>query len=478
MSVAAVAGSVAAALGSAADALAAAGVESPRLDAELLLERATGSDRARLAAAPEAGVTAPAAREFGAMVRRRLRREPLAYILGTKGFRRIELGVDRRVLIPRPETELLVELALDLDPATVLDVGTGSGAIALALADELRATAITATDTSLDALAVAQANRERLGLGDRVQLAYGSVEPGRVDLLVANLPYVSDGEWQGLAPGDPRVRASRGAGQRPDRARVDRVAARRGRRRARAAAGDRARGRVRPGADRGRARAPRRVRADRDSPRPRRDRPGCSRMGVSDAFDACVLGGGVALFPADGLYGLACDPTRAEAIERIHGLKGRDDGKPAAVMYFSPLAMREVLSALGPRTRDALGAMLPGPVTLVVANPQRRYPLACREDPERLGLRLIGGTLAGAAAAAFQTSANRSGEPAPARLGDVDAAIRAGVDLEIDGGELTGMPSTVVDITGIEGGGEPVILREGALSSQEALRRLDPARGC
>ena len=186
----------------------------------------------------------------------------------------------------------------------------------------------------------------------------------------------------------------------------------------------------------------------------------------------------MALFPADGLYGLACDPTRAEAIDRIHGLKGRDDGKPAAVMYFSPLAMREVLSALGPRTRDALGAMLPGPVTLVVANPQRRYPLACREDPERLGLRLIGGTLAGAAAAAFQTSANRSGEPAPARLGDVDAAIRAGVDLEIDGGELTGMPSTVVDITGIEGGGEPVILREGALSSQEALRRLDPARGC
>ena len=124
-------------------------------------------------------------------------------------------------------------------------------------------------------------------------------------------------------------------------------------------------------------------------------------MGVSDAFDACVLGGGVALFPADGLYGLACDPTRAEAIDRIHGLKGRDDGKPAAVMYFSPLAMREVLSALGPRTRDALGAMLPGPVTLVVANPQRRYPLACREDPERLGLRLIGGTLAGAAAAAL-----------------------------------------------------------------------------
>ncbi len=199
-------------------------------------------------------------------------------------------------------------------------------------------------------------------------------------------------------------------------------------------------------------------------------------MGLSDDLDGCVLGGGVALFPADGLYGLACDPTRAEAIERIHRIKRRDDGKPAAVMYFSPLAMREVVAALGPRTRDALGAMLPGPVTLVVANPERLYPLACREDPERLGLRLIGGPLAGASCAAFQTSANRSGEPAPARFADVDPVIVAAVDLAIDGGELTGLPSTVVDVTGIERGEEPVILREGALSREEALRRLEPAR--
>ena len=166
MSRPAVAGSVASALGSAVDALAAAGVESPRLDAELLLERATGHDRARLVANPEAGVEAGAAREFGAMVRRRLRREPIAYILGSKGFRRIELEVDRRVLIPRPESELLVELALELEPATVLDVGTGSGAIALAIANELPGPAIVATDTSLDALAVAKANRDRLGLTD------------------------------------------------------------------------------------------------------------------------------------------------------------------------------------------------------------------------------------------------------------------------------------------------------------------------
>ena len=113
------------------------------------------------------------------------------------------------------------------------------------------------------------------------------------------------------------------------------------------------------------------------------------------ALERCVAEGGVAVFPADGLYGLACDPLDAAAIERIHRIKGRDDGKPSAVMYFSPLAMRELVDGLGPRTRDAVGALLPGPVTLVVANPERRYPLACREDPERLGVRLIAGPLAG-----------------------------------------------------------------------------------
>ena len=189
------------------------------------------------------------------------------------------------------------------------------------------------------------------------------------------------------------------------------------------------------------------------------------------ALDHCILGDGVALFPADGLYGLGCDPTSAVAIERVHRIKGRDDRKPSAVMYFSPLAMRELVAALGPRTRDALGALLPGAVTLVVANPQRRYPLACREDPDRLGVRLIEGPLAGAACAIFQTSANRSGEPAPFRFATVAPEILAAVDLAIDGGELTGLPSTVVDLTAIEAGGgeggEPVILREGAIGAAE-----------
>jgi L-threonylcarbamoyladenylate synthase len=191
-----------------------------------------------------------------------------------------------------------------------------------------------------------------------------------------------------------------------------------------------------------------------------------------EALERCISSGGVALFPADTLYGLACDPSRADAVARIHAIKGRDEGKPSAVMFFAPLAMREILSALGPRTREALGALLPGPVTAVVANPQHRYPLACRDDPERLGLRLIEGPLAGTVCAVFQTSANRSGQPAPSRFEDVDAAILDGVDLAIDGGELGGAPSTVVDLTAIDNGGRWGVLREGALGRDELAKRL------
>lgn len=184
------------------DALSAAGVDSPRLDAELMLAEATGLDRTTIVADPDRALAGGAGREFAAMVRRRLRREPVAYILGRKGFRRIELAVDRRVLVPRPETELLVELALELQPRSVLDVGTGSGAVALAIADELSEVEVTATDTSAAALEVAGANAERLGLAARVRFARGALPAGggRFDLLLANLPYVAAAEWDGLAP--------------------------------------------------------------------------------------------------------------------------------------------------------------------------------------------------------------------------------------------------------------------------------------
>jgi L-threonylcarbamoyladenylate synthase len=193
------------------------------------------------------------------------------------------------------------------------------------------------------------------------------------------------------------------------------------------------------------------------------------------ALERTVAAGGVALFPADTVYGLGCDPQSPTAIERIHTLKGRDQGKPSAVMFFSPLAMRELVSALGPRTRDALGALLPGPVTLVVANPERRYRMASRDDPERLGIRLIEGPLGDARCALFQTSANSSGKGAPHRFADVEARILAGADLAIDGGELGGAPSTVVDLSRVDEDGAWELLREGALDRAGVRERLEAA---
>ena len=194
-------GSVADALGAAADALRAAGVDSPRLDAELLLAEATGRSRAQLSAEPDAPLDAAAGRRFAELVRRRLRREPIAYILGRRGFRHLELEVDPRVLIPRPESELLVELALELAPRSVLDVGTGSGAIALAVADEVPKARVVATDMYPETLDVARANAERLGLTDRVRFEAGSLpRDGAFDLVLANLPYVSARDWLALEP--------------------------------------------------------------------------------------------------------------------------------------------------------------------------------------------------------------------------------------------------------------------------------------
>lgn len=192
------------ALAAAVDALAAAGCESPRLDAELLIADALGVDRAALVVDPDREVPPPAARVIGERVRRRIAREPVAYLLGRKGFRHIELGVDRRVLIPRPETELLVEVALELpEGASVHDVGTGSGAVALALRHERPDLRVTASDLSPAAVEVARANAERLRLPLAVSVG-GGLPSGQYDLVVANLPYVAEGEVAAL---EPEIRA-------------------------------------------------------------------------------------------------------------------------------------------------------------------------------------------------------------------------------------------------------------------------------
>jgi release factor glutamine methyltransferase len=187
--------------------LKAAGCPSPHVDAELLLAHALGVTRTSLFAEPERELGADEAERFGRLVARRAAREPAAYILGEWGFRRLTLKVDARVLVPRPETEVVVERALarlgGVSEPLVLDVGTGSGAIALAVAGECPGARVVATDISADALALAAENRARAGLEDRVELVLGYLVAGLrgpFDLVVSNPPYVTPEAFEALEP--------------------------------------------------------------------------------------------------------------------------------------------------------------------------------------------------------------------------------------------------------------------------------------
>ncbi len=198
-----------------------------------------------------------------------------------------------------------------------------------------------------------------------------------------------------------------------------------------------------------------------------------------ETFERCISVGGVALFPADTVYGLATEPESREGVHRLYRLKGRSPDRPAAVMFFRLERALEALPELGETTRGALERLLPGPVTLLVPNPAGRYPLACGPEPERLGVRVpvLRGPLEPLAAASWpvlQSSANPSGGPDPRRIDEVDERIRAGVDLALDGGDLPGTASTVVDLTAYEEEGKYVVVRQGALPSEEVTKTLGP----
>ena len=173
---------------------------------------------------------------------------------------------------------------------------------------------------------------------------------------------------------------------------------------------------------------------------------------------AVVASGGLAVIPTDTVYGLCCDPQNAAAVERLSRLKARPPGKPAALAFTSLQLALAALPELGERTRAALRALLPGPLTLLVPNPAGRFPLA---GGELLGVRVIDLGLA-LDRPILLTSANVAGEPDARTLAEVAAQIRNGVDLALDGGELPGTPSTVVDLGALEAGGDWRIVRQGA----------------
>lgn len=188
-----------------------------------------------------------------------------------------------------------------------------------------------------------------------------------------------------------------------------------------------------------------------------------------EAFAHCMCEGGVAVFPADTVYGLACDPNADHAVHRLYALKGRSAAKPAAVMFFSLPEALAALPELGAETLRALRHLLPGAVTVLLPDPVARFALAGGPDPGTLGLRVprLAGDLAPLTAVrrpVLQSSANESGGPDPRRVQDISPEIRLGVDLVLDGGELPGTASTVVDLRGYENERRWSIVRDGKVS--------------
>jgi L-threonylcarbamoyladenylate synthase len=197
-------------------------------------------------------------------------------------------------------------------------------------------------------------------------------------------------------------------------------------------------------------------------------------------FEECLAAGGVVVFPADTVYGLACDPLQRRAVQRLYELKGRPPERPAAVMFFARERALEALPELGEAERAALRALLPGPLTLVLPNTRARFPLTAGPGPggsDSLGLRvpLLPRRLAALRAVkgpVMQSSANLSGGPEAQRLADIPSALLEGADLLIDGGELPGIASTVLDLREYERSGTWNILREGPVGRAELERVL------
>ena len=194
-----------------------------------------------------------------------------------------------------------------------------------------------------------------------------------------------------------------------------------------------------------------------------------------ETFERCISVGGVAIFPADTVYGLATEPDSREGVDRLYRLKGRPPDKPAAVMFFQLESALAALPELGPRTAAALEALLPGGVTLLLPNPARRFPLAGGGDVLGLRVPLLPPPVAALEAVRWpvlQSSANRAGGADARSLDAVPEPIRREADLVLDGGELPGTPSTVIDLRTFETTRDWAIAREGAVPRDVVHGRL------
>jgi L-threonylcarbamoyladenylate synthase len=194
-------------------------------------------------------------------------------------------------------------------------------------------------------------------------------------------------------------------------------------------------------------------------------------------LQACMAGGGVAVFPSDTVYGICCDPEDARAAARLYELKGRPADRAAAVMFFDLERTLAALPDLAPRERSAIVVLMPGPVTLLLPNRARRFAAACGPDRDTLGLRVprlapATAALGAVSLAVLQSSANISGEGEARELAEVPRRLLDGVDLVLDAGALPGTPSTVVDLREYAAEGRWRVLREGALPAAEVRRLL------
>ncbi len=498
------------------------GSGSPRLDAELLLAEVLGIDRIHLYTEYDRPLASDEVDDYRSLMARRGRREPVSYILGRAHFRHLVLEVTPAVLIPRPETEELVDIALGvlrrkpllealLDaapsgvasatneaeaPVLIADVGCGSGAIALSIAQE-SGFRVLATDLSAEALAVAKRNRDSLGLTPFVDLRRSDLLSGVPDdslrLVVSNPPYIATADIEGLEPDVKSYEPLAALEAGPDGLAVLRRLLSEAARVLRPGGtmivevGDGQAGAVAAMAGSVGFAA---ISIHKDLSNKERmveaALPGTEIFDMSaldgarlSALASALRSGGIIGLPTDTVYGLAASWDSREGVKRLFNAKGRGETRPVAVLFSSVEAVKEALPDLEASASRVLEALLPGPFTFVVATSVPRPPLVGTEDS--LGIRVpdqpsLLRFLGSAGLAVAATSANVTGQPAAAGLSEVDLRLLAHCSAAVvpdEAARLKGVASTVVDLRPLSKGERAVILREGAVSGDDVLRRID-----